>query len=259
MPLELCEGGHQDDAAQLRLFGSLADPRPLSHTLRKGMAIPRWWWSVGLPRAERSGTYELLPESLLPALAVSEETDWLWLPQLPEPLRDSISDPDDADAFLETAASARLVVPAAFKRFIANPRLRWGIRSATGCWWSLEAGATAYVPAVGATVCRFLTDQEDSLLWFEVLGGDGSAIVASEVDLTKEAPDAASIWQVAGSFPEFVHRFWLENEMVIARELGSACPTTRRTTAGAASRSDLRPAAEENLNRDEGVHLRSRV
>jgi hypothetical protein len=202
-----------------------------------------WWWS-GLPGVDAAGTYEFISPDRLPRLDLNSLRTWDWVPEVDAPQPWSISDLDDADDFLRATATAGITVPASFRSFISAPRLRWAIRSGTGCWWSLGLGrgtmvraeiahglgmgadvvdelsalrsCTAFVPVLGRHVVRFLTDQQDCLYWFLVLGGADDPVVVSDVDITAEVAETTDrIWKVAATFEEFMYRFWIENEIAI--------------------------------------------
>lgn len=200
--------------------------------------LPVGWWGSGLPGVEAEGTYELLPPNRLPRINADSLQTWAWVPDVDAPLDWSISDPDEAEEVLLVAAATGVVVPVSFRSFVTTPRLRWAIRSVTGCWWSLGRGrgvvvreelnralgdgegtGTAdspirFVPALGRHVLRFLTDQQDSLFWFLVLGDVDGTVIASDLDMVEASPETIDhIWKVAPTFEEFVYRFWIENEI----------------------------------------------
>ncbi len=76
-----------------------------------------------------------------------------------------------------------------------------------------EHGSLAFVPALGRHVVRFLTDQQDCIFWFLVLGDSDGPVVASFDDLTGEFQGTPEIWRVSSTFEEFMYRFWIENEI----------------------------------------------
>ncbi len=206
--------------------------------------LPEGWWWSGLPGLEAAGTYQLIPLERLPKIRPESIRSWDWIPDVASPLAWSIGDSDDAEAFLRAASAADVLVSERFRSFISTPRLRWAIRSGTGCWWSLGRGRgvpvraeianalgfegpsehlalMAYVPGVGRHVVRFLTDQQDSLFWFLMLGDDDGAVLVSGRDLMEEpAATADDVWKVATTFQEFIYRFWIENEISFRTEEG---------------------------------------
>jgi hypothetical protein len=204
--------------------------------------VPEGWWWSGLPGLAATSTYELVPLERLPHLDPSWVRGLDWIPSVEAPLDWSISDRDDAAAFLQEAIAAGVVVPDSFRSFISTPRFRWAIRSGTGCWWSLgegrgvaaramieqavfgdtaieDPGPMAFVPGLGCYVVRFLTDQQDCLFWFLALGEPEGPVLVSDRDITEDPRDTTEdIWKVATTFGEFLHRFWIENEISFRTE-----------------------------------------
>jgi len=201
--------------------------------------VPSGWWWSGLPGLEVENTYDRIPLDRLPSIRRDLSGKWDWVPTVAAPLDWSIADRDDPEAFLEDAEAVGVPIPNSLRGFILRPELRRSIRSGTGCWWSLgegrgvvaraaiveamrekgadvevdEHGPLAFVPSLGRYVVRFLTDQQDCIFWFLVLGDSDGPVIASFDDLTGELSEAPEIWRVSSTFEEFMYRFWIENEI----------------------------------------------
>jgi len=209
---------------------------------RQSPRIQEGWIGSGLPDVEIGATYGWFPLELLPPIDSSKAADWQWVPRLEEPLEWAL-DLGKGRGFLKRASAAGLFVPASFRAFVENPALGRAIRSNTACWWSLRPGSFAQVEALGKTLVCFLTDQQSCFYWYLVLDEADPAVLASEYDLlddewqdeaededeeeeeddeeepaedeaeVDEAGDEPQIFRVAGSFEEFIYRFWIENEI----------------------------------------------
>ncbi len=153
-----------------------------------------------------------------------------WLLQQPR-VQGSLGHVDDGDPVPERAATSAqldallggttIALPRAFTTFISEPEMRMRVRSATACY--LDLAQFAVDVAGGGSLIHFLSDQQWILHWLVYVGAHGSeAVVVTETPLGFEADehrfarfdpasDSASV--CAGSFSEFLYRFWIDNEI----------------------------------------------
>lgn len=197
-------------------------------------SLPRAWWSTDLPGYREHprpfATYSAFPYAELPAIERSLDPELNWLLQQPH-VPGSLGQVDDHDPVPERAATkaelnallhgTTIELPPAFKTFISEPEPRMRVRSATACY--LDLAQFAVDVAGGGSLIHFLSDQQWILHWLLYVGGDGSeAVLVSETPLGFEADerrfarfdpasDGASV--CAGSFSEFLYRFWIDNEI----------------------------------------------
>lgn len=192
------------------------------------LPYPTGWWGTSLEVAglgdarPRIGTYGCYDFEALPTLPYKLRGDFGWLEHAPR--REShigleLSD-DNAKALPALlAASARLGLrlPTPFVTFLETASLQSRIRSTTDCRLDLCA---APIPEGGGYLVRFLSDSQDCVFWYLYLARAGAdhAVVASPEFLGTDAEQARTtepdaIVYCAGSFEEFLCRFWLENEL----------------------------------------------
>jgi hypothetical protein len=124
-----------------------------------------------------------------------------------------------------------LPLPAALRVFAARPDLQRRVRSATGCYLDLGA-LRARTSVSDGYLVHLLSDQQWCLHWllyldargnegvvatalpvgFDILPDDGWDLPPEVLPLDGSAP----LDLCAGSFSEFLYRFWLENELFFA-------------------------------------------
>lgn len=87
--------------------------------------------------------------------------------------------------------------------------------SVTACWSSLSEKPIPSPAEPGAFLIRFLTDQQDCVMWYLYLRPSGETFVVhsyySLEDLPAGEKAAAKIFRCAPSFEHFAYRFWIEN------------------------------------------------
>jgi hypothetical protein len=206
--------------------------------------FPCHWWgtsleTVGLGELRPDvGTYGRYSFERLPPLPFPLSGDFAWLAAAPAQ-RHNIRTKYGAEIagalqFLrESAESVGVPLPEAFTKFMGAPSLQERIRSTTDCYLDL-CPELIRSPLGGGWLVHFLADSQGCLFWYLYLTADGSdhAIVSSpdfystaleqldeeESDSDDDAweeqePDPRAISFCAGSFEEFLGRFWLENEI----------------------------------------------
>src|SRR5262249_38749132 len=125
------------------------------------------------------------------------------------------------------AAGLGLALPPAFARLMGSPELQDRIPSCTACTFGLSDALVPCIGSEGGYVVRFLSDQQDVLLWFLYLTPEGQERVlcspAPMDELAAERPEGlpaderaaviANTIVCAPSFEAFAYRFWLENSI----------------------------------------------
>jgi hypothetical protein len=186
------------------------------------MELTTGWYTSGLPGTEcQHQTYCLRPLDRLPAITTDLVGDFSWLPQVPRPLGWSISTTGGSAGdgrFLARARAEAIDLPGSFVALLASPRRLWGIRSMTGCWWSLDGDSLQRLPTADLLAIRFLTDQQGALYWHLLLDGTPDPpVIVSHQDFTDretwEPSPIDHIYRCAPSFEAFMYRFWIENEI----------------------------------------------
>lgn len=195
------------------------------------MEMRSGWYTSGLPGAGcRDRTYCLQPIDRLPAIRADLAGNFSWLPPVPRPLDWAIATGVESggDArFVARAPAEAIDLPASFVTLLASPRVLWGLRSMTGCRWSLDADSLQPIPTSGPLAVRFLTDQQGALFWYLLLDGTPDPpVVVSPQDFsdqeTWEPLPLDHIYRCAPTFEAFTYRFWLENEIGFRARDGAA-------------------------------------
>jgi hypothetical protein len=217
------------------------DLRRASRTDRRsrppGAPFPVGWFGqeLGDYRPDPTdSTYACYPPEELPPIRVPLDGTFSWLRSAPEHDRSSAANRDRTAAALDRlVASAPAGLPPEFVRFFRSPDLWRRIRSCTGCYLNLDAAAVAIRSGLGSLV-RFLSDSQYCRHWHLCLapGGTGHSVVAtyrytgsdSDDPLKDRLPHPKDVTTCAGSFEEFVYRFWLENELWFALHAGGRMP-----------------------------------
>jgi hypothetical protein len=196
--------------------------------------LPRVWWATDLPGYREHptpfSTYSPFPYSGLPPIERDLDDEWRWL--LAEPrVAGSLGYVAAGDPMPERAATAaelgallgdRAPQPSrAFRAFVGDGEPRTRVRSCTASY--LDLGQFAVDVAGGGSLIHFLSDQQWVLHWLLYVGTDGSeAVVVTETAFGFEAdgesfdtwdPADGGLSVCAGSFSEFMYRFWIENEI----------------------------------------------
>ena len=123
------------------------------------------------------------------------------------------------DQLSEQAATQKLQLPSPFTQFLSSPEIYRRVPTCTSCYLDLS---TTLLDAPGADgkLIRFMNDQQCVLLWYLFLrvGYEPSVVVAipewlddSDDKGLDEAVRLTNLTMCAGTFEEFMFRFWLEN------------------------------------------------
>lgn len=188
-----------------------------------GSPFPVGWFGQGLgDYRPRQGTYECYSPEELPPIRVPLDGTFGWLRSAPERDRSVAAAPDPTAAALDRlVASNPAGLPREFAEFFRSPALWRRIRSCTDCSLRLDSAAVGIRGGLGSLV-RFMSDSQGCIHWHLCLGpsGAGHSVVATYFYTGSEyahlkggLPHPKDITTCAGSFEEFVYRFWLENEL----------------------------------------------
>lgn len=207
------------------------------------------WWAPSLQEHRPcDGTYCVWEYASLPAIDTSLfEGNFQWLPPMTAELRDVLAayDRPEASAHIvqrmgaikSAAKQMGLQLPEDFLKFMASPELQVQIPSCTACYFDLSDIIVQLPIDDGGFLIRFYNDQQDVLLWYLYLTPQSeSCIVVSDVMFDSVNLEGVTPQQIkarlefcAGSFEEFIYRWWLENDIWMALEEGR--PLTEVQTA----------------------------
>ncbi len=206
--------------------------------------FPRAWKTAGhcdILWNTTFGTYHTVPFEYLPKLG-SATDDFAWLDDVNEELRAIIattstlgSDCNEI-ANLETVIArikkSGLKLPDPFLRFMKDSSLQRKVPSCTACYLSLSENAIPVPGSENHFLLRFLNDSQSCVLWYLLMGQDGTArvvqshyffdreifdgmeyAVESETEdlLVKYEDSFKEAFICADTFTEFLYRFWIEN------------------------------------------------
>ena len=196
------------------------------------------WWSFDLGKYRGcDGTYCYYDYSTLPPL--DKPDDWLeslsWLPKLDvardqhmQIYRNAHEERGNVEAIEKAGEAAGLRLPASFVQLMGDHTLQDQIPSCTACTFGLSDELMKYPGAQGGYVVRFLTDQQEVLIWYLHLALDGTDRVlvtpipmeemvgkANGGTLTEDERQAIqrNTWMCGDSFASFIYRWWLENTL----------------------------------------------
>lgn len=175
------------------------------------MRLSSGWFGTDLgPYRSCDATYQLFPiESLPPLPAERFGTGFGWLT--------GAADQNGGMPPAKLPPDLAVPVPAVFESFMQRPDLQTAVPSCTACYWDIS-GKTAEGPFDdGATLLRFLNDQQGCIHWYLYLRPDGGhSVVAGggwydDPYPTAKADMRGDLVLVAPDFERFVYRFWVEN------------------------------------------------
>lgn len=193
------------------------------------MGLRRSWPSIALsdvrPRLDGYGTYSPFAWDGLPPVPAGITGDYGWLAASPAHGRSTLGMADDAahhdisewDTW--PGLTSDLHVPGDFAEFARNPELRRHLRSATACYFDLGDHS---VKVPGGHLVHFLSDSQWVLHWlmFSSESGEQAVVVTQRpagFDRSPVIPDPSADSDgyliCADTFPEFIWRFWIENEI----------------------------------------------
>jgi hypothetical protein len=203
--------------------------------------LPQTWIHLPLPGIRESpvrSTYETFPGSELPDIPIELDDHCDWLLKYGAPHQKYGLDHHEyflkPARFLELAKESNLQLPDSFVRFITSDELQKRVRSATGCYLDPGERVVKTVGDLPGHLIHFLSDSQSCVHWYLHVASDGAAAVLWSPDLycyriddpdlldnpscgldeiELQGPDFSFC---AKSFPEFLYRFWIENEIWFA-------------------------------------------
>lgn len=183
------------------------------------MTLSRGWVSAGLgPHRPVSGTYGFDPATDLPALPLDHPGGLhAWMTEL-VPLNE-LAKGRYGMATLGgpvSVAGHRAALPESFIAFVTDSALRDSVPTCTSCYWESDLPAAPSPVTEGATLVRFLNDQQGCLFWYlHLLPSGAHEVVCGGIayDCEEAEPHEAAedLLLVADDFDEFIARFWIEN------------------------------------------------
>lgn len=204
-----------------------------------GAKFPAGWLSFDLKDYRAcDSTYCWFPYESLPPLArPTFQGDFRWLTPLDpyliaelEPYR--LPEEDQAlilESIKNLTASARdegIVLPEPFVAFMSSLEWQARIPSCTACYFDLRDQLSTCPVNEGHFAIRFLNDQQSVCTWYLYLAPNGEHnVIVSSFDFgllatqPEEFTDEEKLKAIqrtfvcAGSFEEFLYRFWLENHL----------------------------------------------
>ncbi|TCC46841.1 hypothetical protein E0H75_27780 [Kribbella capetownensis] len=190
--------------------------------------LPREWVTIQVPGTSSQTmlvTYVGYPVDQLPAAPV-DVAGLEWLKHAPRhPDGDLGSAFEHAARDISSQAVADLLgdlaaVPNDFAQFLEDAGLRDRLRSATNSYFDLGDSVAA---VDGGRLLHLISDSQWTFHWLLYLGDDGSSAIVGTSFPAGFAldPDETQFWQdhgwgyilVAGSFAEFLWRWWMDNEI----------------------------------------------
>jgi hypothetical protein len=201
-----------------------------------GSPFPSCWFGQNLGDA-RPGkhTYNCYPLEELPPLLVSLTGTFHWLRSAPSHDQSIAGNvPRTKQALQQLLVSNSAGLPEEFIKFFRSPTLWRRIRSCTGCYLNLDSASTEIPGGLGRLV-RFLSDSQDCKHWHLHIAPCETrhTVVATYFYTGSELaylpggrglPHPRDITTCAGSFEEFLYRFWLENEIKYALNCQGVMP-----------------------------------
>lgn len=174
------------------------------------MTLQRGWISGIGPYRPVAGTYDQSPSSSLPNLPAGDPAGLLaWMKYLAT-LGEAAAGRYGLDTLSGPvhARGHRAALPESFVAFMDDPVLRDSVPTCTACYWESDLPVAVSPVEEGATLVRFLNDQQGCLYWYLHLRPPGTHEVLCggiAYDCEETSPDeaAADLMVVADSFVEF--------------------------------------------------------
>ena len=191
-----------------------------------GASFPVGWFGqeLGKFRAGNS-TYNCYAPDELPPIRIPLTGSFDWLEAAPEQdLHLAASPETTAAALRKLLVSHAMDLPPEFVKFFQTPSLWRRISTCTDCYLCLDSAAIGIRGSLGSLV-TFMADSQGCKHWHLHISPCGTrhTVVATyfntgseNVDRKGGLPHPKDITTVAGSFEEFIYRFWLENAMWFA-------------------------------------------
>jgi hypothetical protein len=205
-----------------------------------------WGWvSIGVPGTMPPGkrrTYVRYSYDQIPPVP-AYLTSWDWLRASPVHPDSTLGRAQQqAVRDLTPQALAELPIPQAwpadFAGFVTDSGLRAHLRSATWCHFDLGHHLQ---PVLGGHLLHLISDSQWVMHWLLYLGhGGASAVVATRrpIGFDPGEDEEEAYWghegseyiRCAGSFREFIWRWWMDNEIFYRVEIDHQKPTGHQQT-----------------------------
>ncbi len=191
-----------------------------------GEPFPSGWYGQGLGEFRPGDTtYNFYSPEEVPPILVPLTGSFQWLRAAPKHSQSIAANPKRIAAALDRLLTASPTgLPQEFVKFFRSPSLWLRIQSCTDCGLNLDSTAVGIRDGYG-TLIRFLSDSQGCKTWHLHTSPCGTrhSVVATYrytgseyAHLPDGLPHPKDITTCAGSFEEFVYRFWLENELWFA-------------------------------------------
>ncbi|HEY2468220.1 MAG TPA: hypothetical protein VGI45_10355 [Terracidiphilus sp.] len=200
--------------------------------------LPHLWLSIGLPGFEKRSTYQGYPLDFMPEIPIDLDEDLSWLlkngqahPGQGLDQWDMYAMPKPAALAIELAARQNIVLPASFRQFMTSPNLQSHVRSCTDCYLDPGERMVETIGSLAGYLIHFLSDSQSCAHWYlHVLRSGESSVLETDDLYCYEITNSDWIENPAcrqerinieeldfrfcsASFPEFLFRFWIENEI----------------------------------------------
>jgi hypothetical protein len=204
-------------------------------------ALPRRWVHIQLPgyrQLPEHHTYESSRFADLPPIPIRLDDDCEWLRsygrvhahgglnQYERDIQPSLVE--------QLAQHARLELPRSFRLFMTDPDLQSRVRSCTDCYLYPGERIVETTGAIPGHLVHFLSDSQSIAHWYlhiirsgEVAVLESSDLYGLDIESSDWILNAASRLEridieglafvyCAPTFPDFLYRFWIENEIWFA-------------------------------------------
>ena len=196
---------------------------------------------------EFTGTYREFPTNDLPPIPIPLDKNCDWLIQYGSPQASGLDRYErnlQPAQVLTLAANAGVELPHSFLRFMTDPGLQRRVRSCTDCYLDPGQRMVETVGSIPGHLIHFLSDSQSCVHWYLHVIADGSAAVLESEYLycyNIENPEwldhpSCGLENIdleglgfaccATSFPAFLYRFWIENEIWFALQGGDKAGRT---------------------------------
>lgn len=202
-------------------------------------SLPHIWLSIGLPGFDKvSTTYRGYPLDVMPKVPIALDEDLSWLNEYGQvhPLQgldqwDEYAKPLPAAMGIELAARQNVALPRSLRQFMTSRDLQSRVRSCTDCYLDPGERLVETVGSLHGHLIHFLSDSQSCAHWYVHVLRSGESAVLEAGDLYCYAIEnsawienpACRLERInieemefrfcSASFPEFLFRFWIENEI----------------------------------------------
>lgn len=180
--------------------------------------LPKGWIFTdieGVRDIDEMSTYNYFQYEKLPPITISLDDDFAWLEQELSYGNETRSFVEKIHSFQAQVADLGLTLPQGFLHFMQDSDLHKKIQSNTACYFEMGD----FIEEInGLYLIQFLSDSQYCSLWYLCLDKEGNhAVICSpnvygQKNYKEKFTEEIGLY-VAGSFNEFIYRFWIENEI----------------------------------------------